>query len=69
MFDKDTLEIVFSVVISLFGLGYCSYGRKNHPYYLLCGLGLLFLPFFVETLHWLFLFGCLLILLPYLLDR
>jgi hypothetical protein len=69
MFDLDNLQMIFSVIIGIVGIGYCSYGRKNNPYYLLCGLGLLLMPLFVDRFAWLFGLGCVLMILPYLLDR
>lgn len=69
MFDLDMAELFFSVVLSIIGLGYCSYGRKQSPYYLCCGLGLLLIPYFIDNFWWLLAVGSVLILLPYLLDR
>jgi|GEM_PF-6771647 len=67
--DQDTFELVFSVMLSIVGLGYCAYGRKNNPYYLISGLCLLIFPMFVENFWLLLGLGCALIILPYILDR
>ncbi len=69
MLDQDIVGFVFSVIIGIVGIGYCSHGRKNNPYYLLSGIALLLLPFFVDQFWWLLALGCLLMVLPFLLDR
>ena len=69
MLDRETVEFIFSVLLGIVGMGYCSYGRKKSPYYFCSGLGLLVFPYFIDGFWWLLGLGCLLMVLPYILDR
>ena len=69
MFDLDGATLFWSLVFSIIGLGYFSYGRKQNLYYLLAGMGLLIFPFFVSQFWWMMLIGIGLVVLPFLLNR
>jgi len=65
----DVTYLFFCIVFSVIGMGYCAYGKKNNPYYMLTGLALLMFPYFVSSFVWLMVIGILLVLLPFLLER
>lgn len=67
--DREVIEFIFSILLSIVGVGYCSYGRKKSPYFLCAGLGLLIFPYFVDGFWWLLGLGCFLMILPFILDR
>ena len=69
MFDQDTMALLVSVIIGMVGIGYCSYGRKHSPYYLVAGIALLLLGFVVSNFWWLLILSVALMAIPYLLDR
>jgi len=52
----DTTQLVFSVFWSALGLGYFVYGKRQRSAVpLVCGLGLMLCPYFVE--NWIVLLG------------
>ena len=69
MTDMDSYTSMLSIVWSVIGLGYCSYGRKASPYYLIAGIILLVFPYFVGSFWATLGLGLLCLVLPYLLDR
>jgi hypothetical protein len=57
----DTTQLVFSVLWSALGLGYFVYGKRQRSAVpLVCGLGLMLFPYFVE--NWIVLLGVALVL-------
>lgn len=65
MFDNPAL-LVWSLVFSLFGLGFFTYGkRQTAPIPLAVGLTLMIYPYFVTNLTLLIAIGIALIALPY----
>jgi hypothetical protein len=61
----DTTQLFFSMTFSAVGLGYFVYGRRQRiPVPLLCGLGLMLFPYFVENVILLLGIGLVLSILP-----
>ena len=69
MFNLDSNVIFLSLLFSIIGIGYCSYGRKNSMSFLLSGLALLLFPYFVDQLSVLILLGLFFVILPFILQR
>jgi len=61
--------IFFSILFSCIGIGYYKYGKKGNGYFQLAGIILLIFTFFISNLWWLIIFGTLITLLPFLLER
>ncbi|MCU7997577.1 MULTISPECIES: hypothetical protein [unclassified Shewanella] len=65
MFDNPAL-LLWSLVFSLFGLGFFTYGKRQvAPIPLVVGLTLMIYPYFVTYLALLIAIGIALIALPY----
>ncbi|MBP6519856.1 MULTISPECIES: hypothetical protein [unclassified Shewanella] len=65
MFDNPAL-LLWSLVFSLFGLGFFTYGkRQGAPIPLVVGITLMLYPYFVSNLILLVCIGIALIALPY----
>ena len=65
MFDNPAL-LLWSLVFSLFGLGFFTYGKRQvAPIPLVVGLTLMIYPYFVTNLALLIAIGIALIALPY----
>lgn len=63
----DTTQLLFGVLWGAVGLGYFVYGkRQQSPVPLLCGLGLMAFPYFVENWILQLSLGLLLTILPFL---
>ncbi|MBW3530134.1 hypothetical protein [Shewanella sp. NKUCC06_TVS] len=65
MFDNPAL-LLWSLVFSLFGLGFFTYGKRQvAPIPLVVGITLMLYPYFVSNLILLVCIGIALIALPY----
>ena len=69
MFNFDPTTLFLSILFSIIGIGYVSYGRKHNSYFLLSGIALLVFPYFVNQYRSLLLLGIILIVLPFILQR
>jgi hypothetical protein len=63
-------SVIAMVVFSIIGLGYFSYGKKSQQLFMvICGIGLMVYPYFIDgTLH-ILLIGLALSALPFVLAR
>jgi hypothetical protein len=62
----DTSTLLWGLLFGSIGIGFSLYGKKQHaPVPLVCGLALMFLPYFVTNTYALIIIGAVLILLPY----
>jgi hypothetical protein len=69
MFNVDPEMLFFSLLFSIVGIGYFSYGKKHNFYFLLSGIVLMLFPYFVSQLWSLLIWGLGLIVLPFILNR
>ena len=68
MFDFDPYTLFFSILFSIVGIGYYSYGKKESLYFQITGAALLIYPYFVSHLSWLIGVGIVLMALPFVLN-
>jgi hypothetical protein len=62
----DTATLLWGLLFGSIGAGFSIYGKKQHaPVPLVCGLALIFLPYFIANTFALVAIGAALILLPY----
>jgi hypothetical protein len=62
----DSQSIIWGLIFGSIGLGYFVYGKKQSSLVpLVCGLGLMFFPYFVSNTVILVIVGVLLSVLPY----
>ena len=55
-------HILLSLLVSCIGLGLFLYGRKqSRPLQLVCGVGLMAYPYFVESLVWMAIIAVLIV--------
>ncbi|MFT7619629.1 MAG: hypothetical protein ACI97A_003285 [Planctomycetota bacterium] len=65
--DDMSTGLIFAVFYGAVGFGYFIYGRKQqHLIALLCGMGLLVLPYFTANIYALILLGIALMAGPFL---
>ena len=61
----NTVSLLFCVVLSLIGLGYVIYGKKQlQTMPLICGIALMIYPYFIENTVFLILIGIILCIAP-----
>jgi hypothetical protein len=65
----DGNYIFFSVLFSIIGMAYFSYGRKQNIYFMVFGIVLMIYPYAVEQLTSLIVVGIILTALPFILNR
>lgn len=61
-------SLIGGVLFGAFGLGYFVYGkrqRQRQAMPLVCGLGLMLFPYFVDSTPWMLVDGAVLLLLPW----
>lgn len=59
-------SLIGGVLFGAFGLGYFVYGkRQRQSMPLVCGLGLMLFPYFVDSAPWMLVDGLVLLLLPW----
>jgi hypothetical protein len=64
----DTTQLLFGILWSAIGLGYFVYGKRQRSFVpLLCGLGLMLFPYFVENWILLLVVGLVLTALPFVI--
>jgi len=64
----DTTQLLFGILWSAIGLGYFVYGKRQRSFVpLLCGLGLMLFPYFVENWILLLSVGLVLTALPFVI--
>jgi hypothetical protein len=64
----DTNQLLFGILWSAVGLGYFVYGKRQRSFVpLLCGLGLMLFPYFVENWILLLVVGLVLTALPFVI--
>lgn len=64
----DTTLLLWGVLFSSIGLGFCIYGRKQHAVVpLLCGIALMIFPYFIPNVTVLVVIGIVLTAVPYFL--
>lgn len=64
--DMSTASLLWSVVFSAIGLGYFLYGKKQQYLpALICGLILMFYPYFISNTYVLFVVGVVISAVPY----
>ncbi len=62
----DTLSIIVYVLFGAIGLGYFVYGKRQTKIVpLICGVGLMGYPYFVNNATLLVITGCILLGIPY----
>lgn len=62
----DMATLLLGVVFGAVGMGYCLYARKQRaPVPLVCGVGLMFFPYFVSNAWLMVLVGVVLMAVPY----
>ncbi len=62
----DTLSIIVYVLFGAIGLGYFVYGKRQKKIVpLICGVGLMGYPYFVNNATLLVIIGCILLGIPY----
>jgi len=64
----DVNVLFFSILVSIVGMIYLSYGRKQNLYFFMSGIILVIYPYFVTSLVWLLIIAIVLIFLPFLLN-
>ena len=63
---NETVSFIVYVLFGAVGLGYFVYGRRQKMFVpLLCGLGLMGYPYFVNNAALLVVIGCILLGIPY----
>ncbi len=65
----EPLDLFFSIVFSVIGMGYLKYGRKAGGYFSLAGVGLIAYTFLVSSTVQIILVGVILVVAPFILDR
>ena len=61
--------LLLSTIFGSFGVGYFMYGKKQgHLTSILCGLGLVVFPWFVDSLFWTVIVGLVLMILPFVVE-
>jgi uncharacterized membrane protein YGL010W len=67
--NMDVSTVVLGVIFGSIGLGFFVYGKKQKAVVpLLCGVGLMILPYFLSNLYLLTFFGIILGALPYFIK-
>ncbi|HSV20512.1 MAG TPA: amino acid transport protein [Casimicrobiaceae bacterium] len=62
-------QLTFSIFVSILGIAYMAYGKRQVKYVpLLCGLALCVYTYFVDGWTWLVLIGAVLAALPFFVD-
>ncbi|MCH7695673.1 MAG: hypothetical protein IIB73_05170 [Proteobacteria bacterium] len=62
----DTLSFIVYVLFGAIGLGYFVYGKRQKKIVpLICGVGLMGYPYFVNNATLLVIIGCILLGIPY----
>ncbi len=62
----STSVLLWGLLFSSVGVGYALYGKKQRaPVPLVCGLALMFFPYFVSSVLWLVVIGLALAAVPY----
>ncbi len=64
----DPGSLFFSILFSVIGIGYFSYGKKHNLYFMLSGVALFIFPYFVTQMVWLIIVGLIFTLLPFILQ-
>lgn len=63
---ESSAILLWSLLFGSFGLGYFMYGKKQKkPVPMVCGLLLMFFPYFVANTLLLASIGCILLVIPY----
>lgn len=65
----DGNVIFFSLLFSVIGIGFFTYGKKNNVYFMVAGLGLMLYPYTVASLASLIIIGIVLVVLPFVLSN
>lgn len=65
----DPTSLFFSLLFSIIGLAYFSYGRKNNIYFMITGVVLMVYPYFVNQNWVLIVLGVVFSALPFILER
>jgi len=66
---RDTAALLWSLVFGSLGFGFFLYGKKQHAVVpLVCGLGLMTIPYVVSNLLLLITLGVTFIILPYFVS-
>ncbi len=68
MFGMDLNVIYLSILFSIIGIGYFSYGRKQNFYYSVSGIALILFSFFVTNVLLMITLGIIFIVLPFILN-
>jgi hypothetical protein len=69
MFNIDPTALTINIIVSIIGMAYISYGKKNSLYFVLAGIGLLVYSYFVTQVWLLVLIGMVLIILPFIINK
>lgn len=62
------ITIFFGILFSVAGIGYITFGRKQSPLFLTCGICLMVLSFFELSLTTYVLSGIILLIVPFFIE-
>jgi len=65
----DITTLVISLVFSIVGYAYYRYGKKESTYFLICGIALMFYPYFISGMWPLIIVGLVLMGIPFLMAK